>query len=244
MTEEELIITGKWSIETLINLMVQAGSIDDPGERIDFISRRFLGTPYQESTLIGDQNREELLVINLEALDCFTFIDYVEAVRLSSSFPEFKESLKKIRYQGGMVSFDARNHFFTDWVEFNNNFVEDVTETVGVRKTTTVLKTLNLKEDGTFFLPGLGPLRREIKYVPSSSLDNQLIGRLKTGDYIGLYSDVSGLDVSHVGIFIKEGNVLILRHASSKKEHCKVVDQDFLEYVSNKPGIIVLRPKQ
>jgi hypothetical protein len=77
MTEKELITMGQWSVETLETLMREAGSIDEPGDRIEILSRRFLGMLYQESTLIVDQNREEVLVINLEAVDCFTFIDYV-----------------------------------------------------------------------------------------------------------------------------------------------------------------------
>jgi hypothetical protein len=35
----------------------------------------------------------------------------------------------------------------------------------------------------------------------------------------------------------------VLRHASSKKEIRQVVDQDFMEYARNNPGIIILRPK-
>jgi len=235
---------GQWSVEILESLMKEAGSINDPGERIDFLSRRFLGTMYREYTLIGDQKREEVPVVNLEAVDCFTFIDYMEAMRLSSSFPEFSESLKKIRYRGGVVSFENRNHFFTDWVEFNRDHIGDITGAVGLRKTRKVLKALNQKENGTCFLPGIGPVRREIKYIPSSSLDNQMVGRLKTGDYIGIYSELDGLDASHVGIFIRMGRSLFLRHASSKKEIRQVVDQDFMEYARNNPGIIILRPKR
>jgi hypothetical protein len=244
MNEKEFISMGQWSVETLETLMKEAGSIDDPGERIGFLSRRSLGTFYEESTLIGDQKREEVLVVNLEAVDCFTFIDYVEAMRLSSSFPEFRESLKKIRYRGGVVSFENRKHFFTDWVEFNRDHVEDITDAVGFRNTRMVPKALNLKKDGTCFLPGIGPVHREIRYIPSSSLDNQVVGRLKTGDYIGIYSELDGLDVSHVGIFIRVGRSLFLRHASSKKEIRQVVDEDFMEYVKKKLGIIILRPQK
>jgi hypothetical protein len=244
MTEKELINRGQWSVEILESLMKEAGSIKDPGERIGFLSHRFLGTMYQESTLIGDQKREEMLVVNLEAVDCFTVIDYMEAMRLSSSFQEFRESLKKIRYRGGVVSFENRNHFFTDWSEFNRDNVEDITETIGLHTIRTIHKTLNLREDGSFFLPGIGPVRREIRYIPSSSLDNQMVGRMKTGDYIGIYSELDGLDVTHVGIFIRQGEASVLRHASSKKEIRQVVDQDFMEYARNNPGIIILRPKR
>jgi hypothetical protein len=51
---------------------------------------------------------------------------------------------------------------------------------------------------------------------------------------------MQGLDVSHVGIIIKNNNVVNLRHAFSEKG--KVVEQNFREYIINKPGIIILRP--
>jgi hypothetical protein len=47
-----------------------------------------------------------------------------------------------------------------------------------------------------------------------------------------------------VGILIKDGDKIYLRHASSLKKHRKVIDQDFKKYIVGKPGIIVLRPKQ
>ena len=59
----------------------------------------------------------------------------------------------------------------------------------------------------------------------------------------GIYSNRPDLDVSHVGIVIRDGNKLLFRHASSASRHKKVIDEDFMKYVSSKPGIIVLRPK-
>jgi hypothetical protein len=82
-----------------------------------------------------------------------------------------------------------------------------------------------------------------VRYIPSSLLHDQIINRIETGDYVGIYSDCKGLDVTHVGIFIKQRKSLFLRHASSVQEKRKVVDQDFIEYVKNKPGIVVFRPK-
>ena len=67
-----------------------------------------------------------------------------------------------------------------------------------------------------------------------------MYGQLRTGDYIGIYSDLSGLDVSHVGIIVKDSLGIKFRHASSVAR--KVVDQDFATYISGKPGIIIIRP--
>ena len=123
----EIINTGKWTIHELNALIAQASKVNGTSARIDFISRQFLGVPYQEKTLVGGPQTPELLVINLAGVDCFTFLDYVEAMRRSKSYDDFKGNLKKIRYQSGIVDYQHRNHYFTDWIEFNADLVADVT---------------------------------------------------------------------------------------------------------------------
>ena len=207
---------GKFSQDEIDALITGARSITDISDRIDFLSRRLLGILYRESTLIGDMVIPEVLVVNLEGVDCFTFIDYIEAMRLSDSFPGFIDNLKKVRYKSGSVSFENRNHFFSDWKEFNSGFVRDITEEVGGLKAKKISKILNRKEDGSYFLPGIAPVEREISYIPSPAIDGRILEKIMTGDYIGIYSHTAGLDVSHVGIFIREGGKSYLRHASSQ----------------------------
>ena len=237
------IILGKFSQEELDHIIYKSSKIKDIARRIDFLSGQLLDLDYIESTLIGDINTPEAFVINLEGVDCFTFIDYLEAMRLSNSFSEFTVNLRKVRYKSGKVVFENRNHFFTDWREFNSDFIDDVTEEIGAQRTIKVQKTLNEKKDGTYYIPGVRPVLREIKYIPSDKIDESVMNKLRTGDYIGIYSTKQGLDVSHVGISIKEGDKTYLRHASSLKKHRKVVDQDFKKYITGKLGIIVFRPK-
>ena len=237
------IVLGRFSQNELDQIMRESSRIADIGSRIDFLSETFLGTDYVEATLIGDKDTPEVFVTNFEGVDCFTFIEYVEAMRVSETFSEFEANLRRVRYRSGEASFINRNHFFTDWREFNSAFVEDATGRIGGDKAITIQKILNEKEDGTCFLPGVSPLSREISYIPSDAIDASLSDRLKTGDYAGIYSDMKGLDVSHVGIIVKKGNSIYLRHASSRKEIRKVVDQDFRKYITGKPGIIILRPR-
>jgi len=239
---EEIIILGKFLQEGLDRIIQKSSKIKDVASRIDFLSRNFLDLDYVESTLIGDINIPEVFMINLKGVDCFTFIDYIEAMRLSGSFPEFKVNLRKVRYKSGIVAFENRNHFFTDWRDFNPDFVNDVTEKIRAKKTIRVQKTLNVKEDRTCFLPGIRPVQQEIIYIPSDAIDVSVLNKLRTGDYVGIYSTLKGLDVSHVGIIIEDGDKIYLRHASSLKKHRKVVDQDFKNYIVGKPGIIVFRP--
>lgn len=241
--KKESLLLGKWTQRELDRLIHESSQIKDVGKRIEFLSSQFMGLDYKESTLIGDINTPEVLVINLKGVDCFTYIDYIEAMRLSRSFSKFKVNLRKVRYKSGKVAFENRNHFFTDWQEFNSDFIDDITEEIGAGKTIRVQKRLNEKEDGTYFLIGINPVQREIKYIPSDAIDDSVINKMRTGDYVGIYSHLAGLDVSHVGIVIKDGDKIYLRHASSQKKQRKVVDQDFKNYISSKPGIIVLRPK-
>lgn len=240
---KEDIRLGKWTERRIDKILYESSKIKEAGERVGFLSEHFLNTPYKESTLTGDINIPEVFVINLEAMDCLTFIEYIEAMRISKSFSEFKDNLKKIRYRSGIVSFTERNHFFTDWGEFNMDFVYDVTEEIGARHVRESNKILNQREDKTYLLPGIPLKKRKIKYIPFDAIDDSVISKLRTGDYVGIYSTAQGLDVSHVGIVIKKGSTIHLRHASSAKGHKKVIDEDFKKYISSKSGIIILRPK-
>jgi hypothetical protein len=237
-------ILGKWTEEKIDTLLRQSWSIDEISARIDFLSARFTYSKYSDGTLIGDAATPEVFVINLKEIDCFTYLDYVEAMTLSRSFAEFRENLRNIRYRSGVLTFENRNHFFTDWREVNADIVEDVTAYIAGDTSIEIEKTLNVKEDGTNFLNGIQPVKRHLSYIPSRMLNDELMEKLKTGDFIGIYSEIQGLDVSHVGIITIEDNIRYLRHASSAKEYRKVIDQDLKDYLLNKPGIIVLRPKE
>jgi len=239
---KEVINTGLWNIPQLDNLLARASKISGTSERIDFISSQFSGIPYKAVTLIGDQQTQEALVINLVGVDCFTFLDYVEAMRRSGSFAAFKENLRKVRYQNGVVDHKHRNHFFTDWIVFNKGFIDDVTGRIGAGKAKKTIKTLNAAEGGQTLLPGIIVRRREITWIPSEFIDDLILAQLKTGDYLGVYTVQANLDASHVGIVIRKGARILFRHASSQEKYRKVVDEDLKTYLLHKPGVIILRP--
>lgn len=234
---------GRWTETELDTIIRNASLIRDIGPRIVFLSTFFIDLEYRESTLTGDSNTAEVFTINLSGVDCFTLLDYIEAMRLSDSFVDFLKNLQHVRYRDDIVSYENRKHFFTDWSAYGPTSVEDFTGQIGKGCTESVLKILNLKEDGTPLLAGIGTCQRTISYIPSENINSLLIDRLEAGDYAGIYSDRQGLDVSHVGIIIKDRNTIFLRHASSEARYRKVIDQDFQEYISGKPGLIILRHK-
>lgn len=210
------------------------------GELIEQVSQSFLGTPYQANTLIGSATVPEKLVVDFNGVDCFTLLDYVHALSQSASKADFIDRLVKTRYKKGKVSFVNRKHFFSDWFASQPRNALDVTAQISP-KAVVVHKQLNLKADGGRFIPAIGIFERDITYIPANALDQSALDAIHSGDYIGIYSKLNGLDVSHVGIAIRIGDQLYYRNASSLQRNRKVVDTHFMDYMHNKPGIVVLR---
>lgn len=232
---------GPWGTKERIDRFLEAAAgISDLSARIDHISRQFLGTPYRHPTLIGSPEVQEELIVNLEFVDCFTYLDYVDGMRLSRSFDEFIEKLIWVRYKGGVVAYEKRRHFFTDWIDSGR--VNEVTAQIGRPRSRTVAKNLNARNDGSLFLPGIPKVSRTLS-VALPVIGSSAQGRLRTGDYVGVFEETEGLDVSHVGLAIKDARTdsWLFRHASSVRGN--VVDQDLSDYLASKPGIIVLRPR-
>nr|WP_308205006.1 DUF1460 domain-containing protein [Mycolicibacterium litorale] len=212
-------------------------------EKSDIVSRQFLGVPYRANTLVGSAVQPEELVVDLEAVDCFTYVDYVEALKRADDREQFIDRLIEVRYKDGLVGFRHRKHFFTDWAAATPPIATDVTADLGA-ESVSVAKRLNRKDDGGVFLPGLPEVPREVTYIPSETIDDTVVGGLQTGDYIGAYAEDGGLDVTHVGIFVDAPDGPVIRNASSLRANNKVVDEPLSDYVRTIPGIVVLRPTQ
>ena len=232
---------GSWSQIKVERLLGEATIIHNPGERISFISRAFLETPYIAHTLIGDPETSEIFVLRLDGVDCFTLLDYVEALRRSSTFSGFKEALRHTRYRQGRVDFLHRNHFFSEWGNANSSQLQDVTTLVGRMSVRRVEKQLNQKGDGRLYLPGYPVTKRTVTFIPPEAIDAAVFSRLRNGDYVGIYSPLPGLDVSHTGIVVKKGEKTLIRHASSREFIRKVVDQELAPYLGGEKGLIVYR---
>lgn len=209
--------------------------------RAEALSRQFLGTPYGADTLIGSATEPEQLVVELQRVDCFTYADYVEALKRGDDRDSFLDALVDVRYQDGAVAFANRKHFFTDWSAVQPAIAIDVTASVSP-DAVRVSKNLNQKDSGGTYLPGLPVTTRTVTYVPSGQIDRDAVSRLRTGDYIGAYAPDGGLDVTHVGIYVDTPDGPMFRNASSLSAHPEVVDEPLLDYVGTVPGIVVLRP--
>lgn len=222
--------------------VVAAAAEADPGERVVRLSAGFMATPYVANTLGGGPALPESLVVRLDAVDCFTLLDYVEAMRRSADPAGFRQQLIEVRYLDGRITWETRRHFFSDWTVAADGWVIDVTAIIGGRRTQTALKTLNRRGDGSVYLPGVAVRERTVHFIPTAAIDDTVLAGLRPGDYLGIYAAEPGLDVTHVGIVVPGDGRLLLRHASSRRDTGQVVDSDLAGYLRGKPGIVVFRP--
>lgn len=216
------------------------GSRKIAAENITALTGLFLGVPYRAGQLIGSPESPEILVTDLNALDCFTFLDYTEALKRSPQQQDFRNRLVNIRYKNGEVNYYQRRHFLSDWVSGSRPVAQDITRQLSPDYRVTH-KMLNQKKNGTRFIPDIPVTARDIAWLPVSSLTPVVLSQLQTGDYIGIYSASPGLDVSHAGVIIRTPSGVFLRNASSKRNEQRVIDSPLLAYLHNKKGIVVYR---
>lgn len=252
---------------TKINTLLKEGISADlktPNQFVSFYADKLLGTPYVAHTLEGDQ---EFLTINIDELDCTTFVETLMALTMSTmqnspTWYTYAANLEKIRYHNGKVNgYASRLHYISAWIVENTarGFIEE--RTSALPHAEQQIKTLNymsrhrdsypaLKEDKAF---------QEIKelesgynmhmfpYIKKTNLHKKdLIADLKDGDIICLTTKTEGLDVSHLGIirFVDEKPHLL--HASSKGKKVMIDKYDLYEMLraSKNTGIRVIRIRE
>ncbi len=192
------------------------------GARVASVARAAVGTPY-----VGDPLGEGPgapydgdPLIDLSKVDCVTFVEQVIALAASKSYQEASDILQKIRYRGGAVAFENRNHFMeADWIG-NNTFCKDVTGSLGVA-TEKSTRTLGRKHFYTV---------KKIDALASKAVDQELTleyvpvnsaapaeAKLPSPALVLLIGKVDWLFTLHCGLYIRDdsGNGLFYQ-ASSK----------------------------
>jgi hypothetical protein len=89
------------------------------------------------------------------------------------------ENLKQVRYRHSIVDYENRKHFFTDWSAYEPTFVDDLTAQIGSGRLKSIVKMLNVKENGTNYLPGIESVQRTINYIPPENIDETVLRELK-----------------------------------------------------------------
>ena len=203
--------------------------------RVEALSALLLGAPYVANGLVGSAETPELFVAPLDGFDCVTYVESVYAFARASDPAEFVEELRKLRYEGGVVAWERRNHYMTDWVRRNGKagVVWPVAaEGLGVRKE----KVLNV-------LSGLPAKKVNLYPVPKAKL-RSYAPRLRNGDLLLFVSTKPGLDVFHCGLLVLSGGRLMLRHAS--RSAGRVVEQELSAFLraNRMAGLLASRPQE
>ncbi|KSA12668.1 N-acetylmuramoyl-L-alanine amidase-like domain-containing protein [Maribacter dokdonensis] len=235
---------------------------NDIGATMVSVGKTFLKTPYVAKTLeIGDT---ETLVVNLQGLDCTTFVENVLAFTLllrqhEKSFDAYLKNLEIIRYKDGSLNgYASRLHYFSEWIANNaeKGLLKDITGEIGGAAIT---KDINFMSTHRDLYPFLADDSNFSKIKASENyLNNQAICVLaqddiaanehliQTGDIIALATSINGLDVTHTGIATREKDGRIhLLHASTGSMEVEVSKKplaDYLKGIKSNTGIMVARP--
>lgn len=234
----------------------------DFGTTVVAVGKTFLGIPYVAKTLeIGET---ETLVVNLQGLDCTTFVENVLTFSLmlqneQTGFSDFTKTLETIRYKDSKLDgYGSRLHYFTEWIRNNEQkgLITDITGDIGgvsiekdidfMGKHRDLYPFLSDDENFEKILTTEKALATEpFCYLPQDQIEaNEHL--IKTGDIIALATSINGLDVTHTGIATREANGRIhLLHASTGSMQVEITKKPLAEYVQGVKkniGILVARP--
>jgi hypothetical protein len=235
------------------------------GDVIAAIGRSFIGTDYEASTLDKPAEEAEPLIINLTGLDCYTFLEsalvFGRTIKSNNfGFDAYKKELVNIRYRDGKrTDYISRLHYFTDWIfdMQKRGIVKDITKEIGgirykkeidfmssnpksykqLRENPTLVKRIKKIENEIN--------KREYYYIPEGNLA-ELESNINEGDLISITTNIKGLDVSHVGIAVRndDGRIHLL-HSPNVGYKIQITEKplaDYLEGNKKQTGIIVVRP--
>ncbi len=210
------------------------------GELVARIGETFVGTPYAAHTL--EVPGEERLVVELNELDCVTFVESALAIaRLVKSVPidmldeqagryrfMYAGILQRIRYRDGELGeYPSRLHYFSEWITDNDRMgiVQDVTgqlegsvqDPEPIDFMTTHADAYRQLGESPAFVDALRGIEADLNRTPRSFVPQDRIAgaadQIRTGDIIAVTSTVKGLDIAHTGIAVWVDGELHLLHA-------------------------------
>lgn len=235
----------------ITRILIKATDLDasSTNELVEFIGREFLDTPYKGGTLEGSP---EMLTVNLDEMDCTTYMETVAALALTvssgrCSWQDFAEMLSNIRYRNGEPDgYASRLHYISDWIITNSHrgYVREVSNRFP--SADSQIKTIDFMSRNRKAYPALadsleyervknmevGYRSHRMDYIKSARLFSKAVtNAFKAGDIVALTTKTNGLDVSHVGIIVIEKDGPHLMHASSKAGKVVIDPLTFADYM-------------
>lgn len=247
---------------TIVKILdaTRKAELETPADRLAFIARQLLGSPYVAATLEGDT---EVLRINMSEFDCTTLVETAIALSLTAavdtaSYNEFAHNLRNIRYRDGVVDgYASRLHYVSDWIADNTrrgNFVEVTAQCPLAQRDIKSINYISSHSRNYTALLNNDSLLNCIKeveakynnyryqYIPATSLNSEALAKwFKNGDIVLFTTSAKGLDVSHMGIIVVERNRVRLLHASSNSRTVMLDNQPLYNYVMSNRSINGIR---
>lgn len=255
--------TYQWHDKSKIETLLREASHlkNKPSSWMLWFGKKFIGVPYVGGTL--DAAKDEKLVVYTTKLDCTTYVEMVVALtrcaeRGKTHFTDFCEELKHVRYIGGDIAYEKRQHYFTTWIVDNvkEGIVEDIqanppftaVQYVKVNWMSTHQDSYKMLKGNASRLEGIKRLEQSTsgktyRYIPKGAIANNSLFRktIHDGDIIAIITNKKGLDTTHIGIASWHKDGLHLLNASSI--HKKVIDEPMTlyTYMTKHPSQIGIR---
>jgi hypothetical protein len=225
------------------------------------VGKHFLGVPYVAKTL--EIPGEEKLVVDLQGLDCTTFLENVVVFsrlvkKKQLNYDSFLKELEFLRYRNGeQGAYPSRLHYFSDWIYENaqKRIIQDVTQEVGGVEYENQLSFMSTHpnayrqlSENAAFVTAIANTEAEISkrnyhYLPKATVAEHE-SKIQSGDLIAITTGIKGLDIVHVGFALRQNGRIHLFHASTGSNKVEISTKPLAEYLAgnrSQSGIMVCR---
>lgn len=251
----------------LASLMARLAEDGDFGGRVAAAGEALVGKPYISHPLtLAGASEEEPLVARLDGFDCVTLVETALAIsRLRTRAPGqrtwdgFQCELESLRYRDGKrKGYVSRLHYFSEWLRDNDRRgnVQELTAALGGVADSRPLRFMSnhrkaykaLAEHAVFaaFQRDEAALGRWTRHVIPKARITGVLPLIQPGDVLAFATDIDGLDVSHVGLAVRQpsGAIHVL-HAPEPGEPVQISKRPlpaYTERFSHHVGLMVARP--
>ena len=249
---------------TAMLIEAQSRRFANPEARVSFFGHKFEGVPYVAHTLEGEP---EILTVMVDSLDCTTFVETALALAFTageqrSSWRDYVYNLRRLRYRGGETDgYPSRLHYIADWAVDNihRGNLQDATNLFP--KHNHVVRSIDFMSRHADRYPALADSANlaRIRSI-ESGYRNHRFPYIKTvdlsykpnkaafhdGDVVAFVSNLNDLDVTHMGIIVRESPTAepYVMHASSRNGKVEVTTlplYDFMKKNRQWIGVRVFR---
>jgi hypothetical protein len=239
------------------------------GDRTTRVARELIGAPYINYSLEVD-DRIESPVVNLNAMDCWTFYENALAISRMLAFkpgpyrPEdMLEMIELERYRNGVCSGEylSRMHHLEEVFHDNQRrgLAKNITPQIPgavrihreIREMTVQWKNYRYLKNNPSLIAPMGKIEARVSRLPVYHIPKDKVRAaetyLRNGDICAITTHNLDAYTTHVGLIVKIHDRAYFTHATSEraKGRMTIIDLPITDYLHANPkhaGIIVCRP--